>query len=236
MTVFALTLIVASQVLARLEPAEDSSDLSAGGAAATTTTLPPTTAPPPSTTTTIPRPPINGPVRLEPTSKFDAPGVGPIEAGMTVNEAEQAAGRRFTVSGHDPAARCYVAEPEGVLGLRFTVQGPVGDPYEGRIVRAEATDSTWSTVSGARVGSSVDEVKRLYGRRLTSPSTVAPTTTARSTSRSTTTTVPPASLLTVALREGGKDYAVGFQTSERQVVTEIRSGDLAAVRDLAGCG
>ena len=103
-------------------------------------------------------------------------------------------------------------------------------------VRAEATDSTWSTVSGARVGSSVDEVKRLYGRRLTSPSTVATTTTARSSSRSTTTTVPAATLLTVALREGGKDYAVGFQTSERQVVTEIRSGDLTAVRDLAGCG
>ncbi|HVF32020.1 MAG TPA: hypothetical protein VM933_03185 [Acidimicrobiales bacterium] len=233
-SVGALALIVASQVLATMEPFDDPTDLRAGGAGATTTTEVTTTLPP--TTTAAPRPPIEGPVRLlEESSRFDAPGVGPVEAGMTVNEAEQAAGRRFAITGHDPAARCFTAEPEGVLGLRFTVQGPVADPFEGRVVRAEATDSTWSTVAGARVGSSVAEVRRLYGRRLSGPATTTPTT-GRSSSRSTTTTALPATLLTVVLREGGREYAVGFRTSERQVVAEVRSGDLAAVLDLVGCG
>ena len=231
-TIAALTMALASQVIAGMEPTDDRTDLAAIDASTTTVA---TTVPPETTTTAVPRPPITGPVRLEATARFDAPGVGPVEAGMTVNEAEQAAGRRFTVTGHAPDARCYVAEPEGVLGLRFTVQGPVADPYEGRIVRAEATDSTWSTVSGARVGTSVEEVRRLYGRRLVGPSTTT-TSTTRPASRATTTTVLPATLLTVGLREGGRDYAVGFRTSERQVVTEIRSGDAAAVKDLAGCG
>jgi hypothetical protein len=223
-----LALIVASQILASVEPPKGT-EVTAGS-----TTTVPTTTPPPPTTTTVPLPPITGPVRLDERSRLDGPGVGPVEAGMTLGEAEQAAGRRFTVTGHDdPTVRCYSASPDGLVGLALTVQGPADDPRAGKVVRVEATASTWSTVSGARVGSTVDEVRRLYNNRLDKSAT---TTTARRSSGVTTTTVPPAGLLTVTVRRGSQTFAVGFATSERQIVTAVYSGDAAAVKDPAGCG
>jgi hypothetical protein len=186
-------------------------------------TSPPATAPmpggaaePPATTTTEALPPITGPVRLDERSGLDGRGIGPVEAGMTVAEAEQASGRRFTIVDRDGATDgCYAAAPEGLVGLRFVVKGPSAVAREGRIVRVEAEDSAWVTVSGARVGQSVAEVRRAYGRRLTGDEKEG--------------------LLTVSVKDGGRSFAVGFVTSERGVVTEMRSGDAAAVAQPEGC-
>lgn len=214
----ALVLIIASQVLASVEPEDLPTDEEVAVEAGATTTVagdPP--APSTSTTsTTVPLPPIAGPVRLTETSEIDGRGVGPVEAGMTVAEAEQSAGRRFTIAERDDAGdRCYEARPEGLVGLRFRVQGPAADPREGRIVRAEVVDSSWQTVSGARVGQSEAEVRRVYGGRV-------------SQDRAT-------KMLLVSVKDGGRSFAVGFVMSERGIVTAMRSGDAAAVTQPEGC-
>jgi hypothetical protein len=217
----AVVLLVASQVLARVEPDElPARQDVAVDAGATTTTVTDDGEPPPSSTsttsTTAPLPPIDGPVRLTERSEVDGRGIGPVEAGMTVAEAEQSAGRRFTIVGRDdPADRCYEANAEGLVGLRFTVQGPAIDPREGELVRVEAVDSSWSTVSGARVGQSEAEVRRAYGGRVTEDRV--------------------SGMLTVAVKDGGRSFAVGFVMSERGIVTSIRSGKAAAVTTSEGC-
>jgi hypothetical protein len=208
------TMVVASQVLATL-PSGDDTQLDASRSTTTTTeavaATTTTTAP-----TTIPLPPINGPVRLDEGSKFDGRGVGPVEAGMTVGEAEQAAGRRFTVERADAAATCYAATVDGLPGLRVAVKGPASDPREGKIVRLEATDSTWSTVSGVRVGASDAEVRRAYGSRAKA--------------------APDNSSFTVSVKDAGQAYAVVFVMSQRQSVTAIRSGEATAAATSEGCG
>lgn len=215
----ALVLIVASQVLAGVEPEDLPADREVAVEAGATTTTVAGDEPAPSTTTTsttAPLPPIAGPVRLTETSELDGRGIGPVEAGMTVAEAEQSAGRRFTIAGRDdPADRCYAASPEGLVGLRFVVQGPAADPREGEIVRAEVVDSSWATVSGARVGQSEAEVRRVYGGRVVQDRTTK--------------------MLTVAVKDGGRSFAVGFVMSERGTVTAMRSGDAAAVTQPEGC-
>lgn len=221
----ATALIVASQVIASVDPSyeprqtrEEETAVVAGGGTTTTTAAgasPPADAVP-ATTTTEALPAITGPVRLDERSGLDGRGIGPVEAGMTVAEAEQAAGRRFTIEGRDdPGDRCYTATPEGLVGLRFRVQGPADNAREGRVVRVEAVDSAWATVSGARVGQSVAEIRKTYGRRVTGDEKQG--------------------LLTVAVKDGGRTFAVGFVTSERGVVTEMRSGDAAAVAQPEGC-
>ena len=210
-------MIIASQVLATVEPVRapdpvEEVEVVADDPAATTTT----TAPVAATTTTVALPPITGPVRLDERSPLDGRGIGPVESGMTIAEAEQAAGRRFRVLDRDdPADRCYAAVPEGLVGIRFVVEGTDADPREGRILRVEAVDSGWATVSDARVGQSVAEVRRIYGRRLKGKEAEG--------------------LLTVPVSDGGRSFAVGFVMSERGVVTELRSGDAEAVAQPEGC-
>lgn len=210
----ALTLIVASQVLAGMDvPAPDTEVDAASGPSSTTTPTPVTSGP----TTTAALPPITGPVRLDASAKIDGRGIGTVEAGMTVVEAEQSAGRRFDIVDRAaPDSRCYAATPQGLTGLRFVVRGPAPEPRDGVIVRVEATDTTWSTVSNVRVGSSVDEVKRAYGSR------------AKAT--------PDGKALTVDVRDAGRAFVVLFVTSERGVVASIRSGDAVPVLQPDGCG
>ena len=133
-------------------------------APATTAPAPASTAP---STTEVPLP---GPVRLVPTSRFDLRGVGPVEAGMTVHEAEQASGLRFTLSPMTATnGRCSAATPAGLDGLAFVVIAPGGaaatDAKAGTIARAAATVPPFATVSNARVGSTLDEARSLYAGR-----------------------------------------------------------------------
>jgi hypothetical protein len=216
----ALVLLVASQVLASVEPDDLPTDDEVAVEAGATTTVaggaPASTSTSVAPTTTVPLPPIAGPVRLTETSEIDGRGIGPVEAGMTVAEAEQSAGRRFTIADRDgDADRCYRASPEGLVGLRFVVQGPAADPRAGEIVRVEVDDSSWQTVSGARVGQTEAEVRRVYGGRVSEDRATG--------------------LLTVAVKDGGRSFAVGFVISERDTVTAMRSGVATAVAQPEGC-
>ncbi len=211
------TLAIGSQLLASGRPDAAPAEVSAGASTTAPAAAPlsttPTTSPP--TTTTFPLPPITGPVRLDERSRFDSQGIGPIEAGMTVAEAEQVAGLRFTIDRDDATAPCYAASADGVLGLRFVVQGPSGDARDGKIVRVEATDATWSTISGARVGSSLEEVRRLYRGKI----------------KEVTRGEDGVLVLTVASTTSG----VAFAASERQVVTAVYAGTARALVTATGC-
>ena len=195
----------------------------AGGeeAPATTAAAP---APAPSTTTSTTEPPLAGPVRLGPTSRFDLRGVGPVEAGMTVHEAEQASGLRFTLTPM-PATngRCSSAKPAGLDGLTFIVTAPGGatatDAKAGTIARAAATVAPFATVSNARVGAPLTEARSIYAGRYEEVrfgrGGVA---------------------LTVKGRSGGDaDKGVRIESTDGQSITSLASGLLAALAAPDGC-
>ena len=151
----------------------DDGSLSASGDGAGSTSISlsgPASSAGPSTTTSSTS--TTAPERLDEASTLDVRGVGPVEAGMTIKSAERAAGRTFTVTEFDTFdGRCYYAEPDGLRGLAFLViapgDRPPRDPKDGEIASVTATaNSPFRTVSGARVGSTADEVRRLYPERL----------------------------------------------------------------------
>ena len=209
----------------------DFDEVTAGDATTTTTasagertvpsTSPSTTT---TTTTTTTEPPLPGPVRLGPTSRFDLRGVGPVEAGMTVHAAERAAGLRFRLAAM-PATngRCSSATVDGVDGLTFIVVVPGGaaatDAKAGTIARAAATVAPFATVSNARVGATLTEARSLYAGRFEEVrfgrSGVA---------------------LTVRGRSGGDaDKAVRIESTDGQLVTSLASGLLTALAAPDGC-
>jgi hypothetical protein len=191
----------------------------AEGSSATTTS----TAPAATTTT---EPPLTGPVRLVPTSRFDLRGVGPVEAGMTVHEAEQASGVRLALAPIPATGgRCSTATPPtfAVDGLEFVVLaagGPTAtDPKAGTITRGTATAPTFATVSGVRVGTTLAEARSTYaGRSEERPfgkGGVALTIKGRS--------------------AADRDFGVRIESTDGQKVTSISSGHLAALAAPDGC-
>jgi hypothetical protein len=183
-------------------------------------TAPTSTTVPPSTTTT--EPPLPGPVRLVPTSRFDLRGVGPIEAGMTVHDAENASGVRLALTPlQATGGRCSAAA--AIEGLEFVVVAPGGatanDPKAGTIARGRATVPTFATVSGARVGTTLDEARALYAGRFEEL---------------------PIGGKGVALTIKGRsaadrDFGVRIESTDGQKVTSISSGLIAALGAPNGC-
>ena len=184
--------------------------------------VPPTTRPPTTTTTT--EPPLRGPVRLVTTSRFDLRGVGPVEAGMTVHQAEQAAGLRFALAPM-PATngRCSSATPAALDGLTFIVTAPGGaaatDAKAGTIARVTATVEPFATVSNVKVGAKLTEARSTYAGRYDEVrfgrGGVA---------------------LTVKGRSGAdKDKGVRIESADGQVVTSLASGLLTALAAPDGC-
>ena len=112
------------------------------------------------------------PERLDERSTLDVRGVGPIEAGMTLKTAERVGGRTFTVTEFETfGGGCYYAEPDGLPGLVLTIVSagdqPPRDPKDGEVASVTAIEnSPFRTVSGAKVGSTADEIRRLYPKGL----------------------------------------------------------------------
>ena len=199
-------------------PPADAADGDDDEPAATTTTAAPTT-------TTTSEVPIAGPVRLVTSSRFDLRGIGPVEAGMTVHEAEQAAGLRFTLSPM-PATngRCTSATPAGLDGLTFIVTAPggatSGDPKAGTISRVTATVAPFATVSNAKVGATLEEARAIYAGRYEEVrfgrGGVA---------------------LTIRGRSGADtDKGVRVESTDGRLVTSVASGLLTALAAPDGCG
>lgn len=196
--------------------------------ATTTTTVAPTSsttttaAPAPtSTTTSTTTTTLAVPVTLAPSDPFvTTGGLGPIRVGMSVEEAEAAAG--FALEGEpDPeiSESCYHVTPpggqEGYEGVSFMVVDDV-------ISRVEVRDaSTVTTRSGAGIGVNTAALEAMFPGRLEEAEVSAGGG------------VP--GLQYVPVDEEDVQYRVVFLLDESGTVTEYRAGILPAVAFFEGC-
>ena len=141
--------------------------------------------------------------------------MGPILVGMTVAEAEAAAGMSL-VGGPDElfGPDCYYVEPEsGIPGVAFMV-------YEGTIGRVEVHGlETVSTRSGARIGMTEEEIVALFPGQI---------------EESLEYLVDGRALVFVPVDEVDRVYRVVFEVNGG-VVTGMRGGILPAVQLNEGC-
>lgn len=182
-----------------------------------------TTSPPPTTTTvftpTTVAPDSEGTLpsgaSLTQSSKLSTVGLGPVRVGMTVAEAEAAAGMKLP-GEPDPAISpdCYFVEPEsGIPGVGFMVN-------EGRIVRVDVYASgTVTTQSGARIGMTEQEIIALFPDRI---------------EESFEYRVDGKALVFVPVDEVDRDFRVVFEV-DGGFVTGMRGGILPAVQLNEGC-
>ena len=147
---------------------DPSSTTTADTTATTTSTTTSTTVPSTTTTTAAPPPPIDA------STPLDAKGIGPIEAGMTVAQAEAASGLSFTLLGTtEEFGGCYYVALEGQPDLAIRVNSPAGRPdapfREGTIRAITIYDqypdgpSTRTTTAGIGLGASEAEVRAAHG-------------------------------------------------------------------------
>lgn len=128
---------------------------------ATATTAPPDTSSDDSATTAPPTVVELGPPVLGDGSLVTTAGIDEVAFGMSVAEAEQAAGSPLRpLDGADPDSGCYrAAFEEGPLGLELTV---VDDTIE----RLDVIDGVVSTRSGAGIGDTTAQIEELFGDQL----------------------------------------------------------------------
>lgn len=131
----------------------------AGGS--TATTLPPapaTTQPPPNVTTTT-----AAPERLTAGSRLSLDGLGPVDIGMTLDQASAAAGTPIRTRPDDPfGPECQYAYAAAVPEVAFMV-------INGRIERIDVGHRSGrrvTTVSGVGKGDTEEAVKRTYPGRI----------------------------------------------------------------------
>lgn len=141
-------------------------------------------------------------------------GIGPVQAGMTLREAEE---RADIVLGHAPATSdegCAVIEVPH-LGIWFEVSLP-GEPGEDVMEGViQSVHGSTHTDEGVVIGASLDEVERTYGR----PTRSFPD--------------PDVEGGEIAVyEEGGYAYMVTFADDQ---VTELASGAPDAMSSLEGC-
>lgn len=84
-------------------------------------------------------------------------GIGPLVAGMTLEEARAALGSEITEPADSQCA--YVTSENGPATVRLMV-------VDGRVARVEVHDTTVATAAGARVGDSEARVDSLYSGRV----------------------------------------------------------------------
>ncbi len=120
----------------------------------TPVTAPDGTAPPttgssvPGTVTTLGKP------TLTDASTISTVGLDKVHFGMTVAEAEQAAGSKFV--SDTKGGSCFLAKPEsGPDGVAFLIS-------DGRIERVDISAGPIATRSGAKVGSTNAQIKTIY--------------------------------------------------------------------------
>jgi hypothetical protein len=101
-----------------------------------------------------------GPPTLDDSSPVTTAGVGAVEFGMSVAEAEAAGGSRLVPVDPDDATGCYEVELEqGPLGLRFTVA-------DDTIERLDVVDGAVATRSGAGIGDTAQQLRDLFPDQL----------------------------------------------------------------------
>ncbi len=123
-------------------------------------TLRPAVQPVPTTDVPTP-PPAPVPERLTSASRLRLDGIGPIQVGMTLEEATVAAGVPVRIDPRTDLGRgcAHAFADGGPQDVGFMV-------VDGRIVRVEVGRSPILTVSGVGTGNTVDEVLATYPNRI----------------------------------------------------------------------
>lgn len=128
-----------------------------GGSPATTVSPAPTGTQPTPTVTTMPA----APERLTAGSRLSLDGLGPVDIGMTLDQASAAAGAPIRIRPDDPYdGDCKYASAAGLPEVGFMV-------INGRIARVDVGDRGGrriTTVSGAGTGDTEEAIKRTYPR------------------------------------------------------------------------
>lgn len=161
------------------------------------------------TPTTTPATVELGEPTLTEESSVTTVGIDEIEFGMTVEEAEQAAGTRLIPVEGETADACYRVAPEQAPeGISFLVA-------DGRVERVDIDSGPITTRSGAGIGMSIAELTALFpDRTQTTPS-------------------PNGTIVTfVPSDEADAEFRIIFDTDGTSV-TAFRSGRLPVVTD--GC-
>ena len=196
------------------EPSAATTDETTTTAATTTTTAGSTTTVEATTTTITTVPPDNpdqyGPPTLSNRSTVSTVGLDTVTFGMTVAEAQQAAGTVLVPAG--PTGRCYHVVPhDAPEGIVFLV-------HEGTIERVDINSGPITTRSGVGVGSAETMVTDLFGDSIERQVRVDGTV----------------DLVFVPSDPGDRDFRVVFNVSEGQV-RAFKSGRVPQVMGDTGC-
>jgi hypothetical protein len=155
---------------------------------------------------------MEGRVRLVPSMKLSFVGLGPVRIGMT--EAQV----RGVVAGEMESTRdvseedCYYLILKG-RGLGFMI-------LHSRLARIDVMSGEWRTQSGAHIGSTEDEIRKLYGAAVQEVQHHYD---------------PQGKYMSVSPQEGAyKGFEVLFET-DGKVVTNFRAGTVEAVPLVEGC-
>jgi hypothetical protein len=140
-------------------------------------------------------------------------GIGPVRAGMTVEEVLRLADWPG-LERRQPAGACWYLPYRGGKGQEFDLM-----IIDGRVARIEIRRaSRLTTFSGARIGSSEDELKQLYGPGLDiQPHKYEPDG------------------RTLTLRSGDGGHGLRFETLKGRV-TAIQGGPWEHLNYVEGCG
>ncbi|MDB9314897.1 hypothetical protein PN462_17415 [Spirulina sp. CS-785/01] len=154
--------------------------------------------------------------RLSTESQLRLTGIGNIDVGMTIAEAAQVTGHRFTqvASGGEEYGCLYYQVNEGPDGVSFMVT-------EGKIARIEVDNPKITTLSGVKVGDTEEKIRSLYGDKIKAePHEYQP---------------DGKYLIYVPDAASNEDYRVIFETNDQGEVTTMRSGKLPEVGYVEGC-
>jgi hypothetical protein len=206
-----LPLVTAGCLLVSGCGSDDDSDAAAGSSTSTSAA--------PATTSTT----AATPGGFSETTPLSLNGIGPVTAGMTLEEASAASGRTFTAPGPDqpsPSELCNWANyTDEIAGLSFMIlRDTEADPW--RIARVEVEGERGGkivTEAGIGVGATEDQVKQAYGGITSEPHTY----------------VEEGHYL-IYDPDGPGGSRLLFET-DGKVVTRFRSGEQEAVGYVEGC-
>jgi hypothetical protein len=147
-------------------------------------------------------------------SRLRTNGIGSIEVGMTISEAERASGRSFFKdkgsSSHDGS--CTYVSMSGLSNVSFMLNN-------GKIARVDVDNPQILTLRGAKIGDSEGRIKELYpGQIKTTPNPHG-----------------DGNYLTFYPKDRqDRDYRLIFETSEGRV-NAFRGGKIPEVEYIEGC-
>ena len=173
-----------------------------------------------STATTVPPAPTTNttrPERLSASSRLTLDGLGPVDIGMTLEEASAAAGTPIRTRPEDPfGPECAYAYADGVPEVAFMV-------INGRIERVDVgfrPGRRVTTASGVGTGDTEEKVKQTYPGRIRVSGHPY---------------LPPGHYLTYVPAVPALAHLSMIFETDGQVVTSFRAGMKGAVSQIEGC-